>query len=169
MREEREKSERAEVESRRKWRELNRVCTPLLSRGAPPLFSAHFPRLFLSPAPLRASPRSLSKGACPLDLGSAPHFGASVSSPGGELSQPPLPRGKGKRGGKPTRTVRCSSPRAIRPRSRTLSNAERPAAWPVEDGARSVVSGGDGGVVWWSSVVEWCLVQNNESKRKTTI
>ena len=76
--------------------------------------------------------------------------------------------GKRKKGGKPARTVRCSSPRAKRPRSRTLSNAERPAAWPVEDGVWSVVSGGDGGVVWWSSVVEWCLVQNNESERKTT-
>ena len=36
----------------------------------------------------------------------------------------------------------------------------------MEDGVRSVMSGGDGGVVWWSSVLEWWLVQNNESERK---
>jgi len=65
--------------------------------------------------------------------------------------------------GNPRTIVGLSSPRAVRPRSRTLSNAERVVAWPVEDGARGVVSGGDGGV----SVVEWCLVQNNNSKRKT--
>ena len=38
--------------------------------------------------------------------------------------------------------------------------------------ARSVARGGwrsecrDGGVVWWSSVVEGCLVQNNQSEKK---
>jgi len=54
-----------------------------------------------------------------------------------------------KRRENPRTLVGFSSPRAIRPRSRTLSNAERVVAWSVEDGIRSVVSGEDGGVVWW--------------------
>ena len=66
-----------------------------------------------------------------------------------------------------------SSPRALRPRSRTLSNAERVVAWPGEDGVRDVVSGGDGGVVWWRfgggiSVVEfwwWAKITIAKEKR----
>ena len=68
-------------------------------------------------------------------------------------------RGK-KRWENPRTLAGCSSPRAIRPRSRTLSNAERVVTWPVEDG----IWGFGGGVL----VVEWCLVQNNESEKTAT-
>ena len=134
---------------------LNPPGPAFLSRGAPPLRSAHSPASFSAPPPLQASPRSFSKGACPLDLGSAPPFGASVSPHEGNSRSlagwsTSEKAGGRKRAGKPRTLLGLSSPRAVRLRSWTLSNAERAVAWPVEDGVWSVMSGGDGGVVWWS-------------------
>ena len=115
-----------------------------LLRGAPPLFSAHFPRLVLSPAPLRASPRSLSKGARPQDLGSAPHFVASVS-----------PQVGNSRGG--VSTSRKAGGRKKRQETRAycslfFSTGHTPAfSDPSQRGkARSVARGG-----WHSECHEW--------------
>ena len=139
-------------EEEKKKRDPNRVCTPLFSHAGPRPFSPPiFPPLVPPPPPSSLTQKPLE----------------------GELSQLPLPRGKGQRAGNPRVPFVVSPPRAIRLRSRTLSNAERPVAWPVEDGVWSVASGGDGGGAWWSFgggvlVVEWCLIQNNHSERKTT-
>ena len=88
---------------------------------------------------LRPSPRPVLGSTC------------SVSTLGRQRSIPHRrlihTRKVGKKGGKthtPPQVLLFHVP--IRPRSRTLSNAERVVAWSVEDGVRSVVSGEDGGV-----------------------
>ena len=129
----------------KKWGKRGGPETKSTPTGCVPLVSHARPRPFPSPAPLRASSRSLPKGN----------------------SRSFLCR-QGKRAGNPRALFVVSPSTGHTPRARTLFNAERPAVWPVEDGVRSDMSGGDGGVGWWSSVVKWCLVQNNDSKSKTT-
>ena len=118
-----------------------------LLRGHRPLSPPIFPALFSAPPSLRGI-RSSPRRELPLWR---VHIRKGVRQ---------------KKGGKPARTAVVSPPRPIRLRSRPLFTAERPAAWPVEDGVRSVMSGGDGGVVWWSSVVEWWLSKITKGKEK---
>ena len=123
------------LRERRASRERTAHVLLFLLRGPRPLSPPIFPALFSAPPSLRGVRSSPRRG---LQLWRV-HISKGVRQ---------------KKGGKPARAAVVSPPRPIRLRSRPLFTAERPAAWPVEDGVRRAMSGGDGGVVWWSSVVE---------------